>query len=83
MCPYPKEYYPASKVDTSRKLWRKKKKWFNDISDLTLVTPSHWLAGLVKESFLSDYPVIVINNGIDLDIFKPIESDFRERMLFK
>lgn len=46
---------------------------------MTIVTPSQWLAGLVKQSFLKDYPVKVINNGIDLSVFKPMESDFREK----
>lgn len=46
---------------------------------MTIVTPSKWLAGLVKESYLKDYPVKVINNGIDLNIFKPTESDFRKK----
>lgn len=40
---------------------------------MTIVTPSKWLAGLVKESYLRDYPVQVINNGIDLNVFKPAE----------
>ena len=47
--------------------------------NMTVITPSVWLAGLVKQSFLKEYPVKVINNGIDLSIFKPIESDFREK----
>ena len=33
---------------------------------------------LVKKSFLKDFPIKVINNGIDLSIFKPIKSDFRK-----
>ena len=41
--------------------------------DLTIITPSEWLAGIVKESFMKDFPVRVINNGIDLNIFRPIE----------
>lgn len=47
--------------------------------DMTIITPSEWLVGLVKQSFLKDYPVKVINNGINLDVFKPVESDFREK----
>jgi glycosyltransferase involved in cell wall biosynthesis len=47
--------------------------------DMTIVTPSSWLKDLVKQSFLKDYPVEVINNGIDLTIFKPTQSDFRKR----
>lgn len=46
---------------------------------MTIVTPSQWLAGLVKESYLKEYPVNVIYNGIDLTVFKPTESNFRER----
>ena len=55
-----------------------KKELFSGL-DLTIITPSEWLAGLVKESFLKDYPVKVIHNGIDLSIFKPTESDFRAK----
>lgn len=64
--------------DRSSALFEKKKKLFTGL-DLTIVTPSAWLAELVKQSFLKDYPVRVINNGIDLSVFKPSESDFRER----
>lgn len=72
------QVYPSTNIDTSKWLWSKKKKWFTEVEDLTIVTPSDWLASLVKESFLGSYPVKVINNGIDLDVFKPIETDFRE-----
>jgi glycosyltransferase involved in cell wall biosynthesis len=64
--------------DKSSRLFEKKKKLFDEL-DLTIVTPSQWLADLVKESFLQEYPVKVINNGIDLDIFKPRQSDFRTK----
>ena len=64
--------------DRSKVIFEKKKALFSDL-DLTIVTPSQWLAGLVKESFLKEYPVKVIHNGIDLSVFKPSKSDFRER----
>ena len=64
--------------DRSRQIFEMKKALFTGL-ELTIVTPSQWLANLVRESFLKDYPVIVINNGIDLDVFKPTESDFREK----
>ena len=63
--------------DTSKKLFERKKSLLSDL-DLTIVTPSRWLASLVKESFLKDYSVEVINNGIDTSIFKPSKSLFRE-----
>ena len=71
--------YPEIKIDTSRMMHRKKKEWFSGFRDLTLVTPSQWLSGCAKESFLREYPIKVINNGIDLSVFKPIESNFREK----
>lgn len=71
--------YPASKVDRTSKMWNLKKEWFTGVNDLTVVTPSKWLADLAKESYLKDYPVKVINNGIDLGVFKPTESDFRAK----
>lgn len=71
--------YPRSKVDRTRTMWKLKKKWFNGVQDMTIVAPSKWLADLVKQSFLSAYLVKVINNGIDLSIFKPTESNFREK----
>ena len=46
--------------------------------DLTVVTPSRWLADMVAASFLKDVPVKVIHNGIDLSVFKPTPSAFRE-----
>ena len=44
---------------------------------MTIVTPSEWLANLTQESFLKEYAIKVINNGIDLNTFKIVESNFR------
>lgn len=75
-----KKTYPKSMlVDNSRRNFEKKKQLFTGIPNLTIVTPSKWLAGVVKESFLKDYPIKVIHNGIDLNVFKPTSSNFRER----
>ena len=64
--------------DRSKALYRIKREAFSDIN-LTIITPSRWLKSLVQESFLKNYPVEVINNGIDLNLFKPTESDFRKK----
>lgn len=77
-CPQYREY-PKSLFDNSKIMYKLKKKWFTGVENMTLVTPSEWLAGLVKQSFLKDYPVKVINNGIDLSVFKPTSSDFRQK----
>ena len=77
-CPQYKEY-PESFIDDSEKMFIKKKTWFTGVEKLILVTPSRWLKGLTEKSFLSEYPVQVIYNGINLKIFRPLKSDFRKR----
>lgn len=64
--------------DKSKKLYESKRKLFSGLN-LTIVTPSKWLADLVKQSFFKNYPVKVIYNGIDLKIFQPLESNFRKK----
>ena len=77
-CPYGKAEYPLSKNPDTRKMWQVKKSCSKGI-DLTIVTPSKWLAGLAKESFYGDHKIMVINNGIDLSSFKYRDSDVRAR----
>lgn len=64
--------------DRSKALYKKKNNLFSDL-DLTIITPSQWLADITKESFLKAYPVHVIPNGIDLNLFTPRKSNFREK----
>ena len=71
--------YPQSMLDSSRTMWHSKQKWYTDLENLILVTPSQWLADLAKQSFLQNAQIRVINNGIDLSVFKPTQSDFREK----
>lgn len=64
--------------DRSHKLFHDKKKLMTEL-DLTIVTPSEWLASQVAESFLKNKSVRVINNGIDISLFSPYESTFRDK----
>ncbi|MBR2876021.1 MAG: glycosyltransferase, partial [Clostridia bacterium] len=77
-CPQYKGY-PYSKVDNSKLMYNLKKKYFSSLENLTIVTPSQWLKDLIKQSFLNRYDVKVINNGINLSVFKPVNSDFRTK----
>lgn len=77
-CPQIRDY-PRAHVDLTHTMWRLKKKWFTSIEDMVIVTPSAWLASIVQESYLQKYPIKVINNGINLDMFKPTESDFCQK----
>lgn len=77
-CPQKKKYPMSNFSDNSKNNFNEKNSIFNGIKNLVLVAPSEWLANLVEKSFLKDYQLEVINNGIDLKAFKPIESDFRK-----
>jgi glycosyltransferase involved in cell wall biosynthesis len=55
-------------------MYAKKRRWFNGVENLTLVTPSRWLSGKLEGSFLKEYPVQVIHNGIDRTVFRPCEK---------
>lgn len=78
-CPQTRSYPASFGFDSSTWNYTTKKKLFTSVPQMTLVSPSHWLAGLVKQSFLAKYPVEVIHNGIDTGIFKPTPSDLRQR----
>lgn len=69
--------YPASFIDMSKYMWKHKKKTFTNVRDLTIITPSKWLAGLVAQSYLKEYKIKTILNGINLSVFQPTPSDFR------
>ncbi len=65
--------------DTSKIIWNEREKYFTSLKNLTIVSPSEWLAGLIRKSFFKEYPVLVINNGIDLNRFKPKESNVKAK----
>ena len=78
-CPLKKEYPSSLLMDNSRKNYLQKKELITSLKNVNIVVPSKWLADLTKESFLGKYPVNVIYNGVDLEQFKPTESDFRKK----
>ena len=68
--------------DRSKNLFERKKSSLSGV-DLTVITPSRWLEEQVKHSFLKNCRTRVINNGIDLSVFKPCENQFREKYCLK
>lgn len=70
-----KRNYPKSYVyDRSEELYIKKKEIFTCLNKVEIVTPSKWLADLVRHSFLSLYPVRTIYNGIDTRQFRILSN---------
>lgn len=74
-CPALMEYPKSLIFDRSKGNFNEKKRIFNNVPKLQLVTPSQWLSSLIKESYLKNYGVSVINNGIDLMIFRPLSDN--------
>ena len=78
-CPQKKRYPTSLFLDRCSQNFERKKQAFTGVKNMTLITPSKWLADLVKQSFLKEYPVVVRYNTIDANVFKPTPSDFREK----
>jgi glycosyltransferase involved in cell wall biosynthesis len=63
--------YPSSIIDKSTNNYILKKKLFTSNKNITIVSASEWLGGMIRKSYLSKYPLRIIPNGIDLEIFYP------------
>lgn len=60
--------------DLSRKRWQKKTQILKDL-DVTYVAPSHWLADCCRSASVAEGKrTVVIPNGIDTDLFKPMDK---------
>jgi glycosyltransferase involved in cell wall biosynthesis len=66
-------------VDNSLRNYVEKRDLFNSVGKMELITHSQWLGDLVKKSFLKNYVVHLTPSAINLDLFKPLESDLRLR----
>ncbi len=79
-CPQLSEYPRSLVLDNSRRNYITKKYLLSGLENFTIVTPSFWLSRIVSQSFLKNYNCRVINNGIDLRIFRPLDgSSIRNR----
>ena len=78
-CPQKKEYPASAGLDGSCKNYEEKKRLFTGIPNLTLRVPSYWLKKRVQAGFLQEYPVEVVYNTVDRNVFKPTPGDFRKK----
>lgn len=69
------------KQDLSNWIWKRKANAWKDLN-LTIVTPSKWLAKCAKSSSLfKRYPVEVIPYGIDVFTYKPVDRQVARDLL--
>ncbi len=73
-CPKSKNYPSSVFYDNSKNNFSLKRQVFTSNENLTLVPVSNWLGSVVKNSFLKNVPMNVIQNGVDLTSFSPIDS---------
>ncbi|BAZ48267.1 group 1 glycosyl transferase [Nostoc sp. NIES-4103] len=67
--------------DLSNWVWKRKAKAWQNLK-LTIVTCSNWLAECTKSSsLLQNQQIKVIPNGLDVDIYKPIERQTARNLL--
>lgn len=78
-CPQKSEYPMRIGPDMSKQHYLQKERLFTGIPNMMLVTPSQWLADLIRQSYMKQYETAVIHNGVDTEIFKSTANDVRER----
>lgn len=78
-CPLQMAQYKSRLIDRSRKNYLLKKQLYSNLTNVTIVPVSHWLENIVVQSILKRFQVRVIQNGIDLSVFKPTENKIREK----
>jgi len=68
--------------DLSRNNYLRKLNIYRKINNLTIVTPSQWLANTARESSLfSKENIMVIPSGINAKMFKPVNKKFARNLL--
>lgn len=79
-CPEKEEFPKSLLFSAASSNWIKKRIAFCGVRNMSLVTPSKWLAELTRLSFLREYPVTVLHNTIDETVFRYRATDFKARM---
>lgn len=69
-CPLYRKYPFSFNKYNAKKNYQLKKEVFTSVLDMHIVVPSNWLKLQVQKSYLNKYPCTLINNGIDLKVFK-------------
>ena len=78
-CVHKLKYPTTFLIGKSSRNYLKKKSTFEGVKNLSIITPSKWLANLVRFSYLNEYKVSVEYNKIDTEVFKPTFSKFKEK----
>lgn len=70
---------PIFCMDRSKQNYALKSASFTAVKHMTIVPVSNWLGTQIRQSYLNKYPIKVIKNGVDLNVFKPISFSITEK----
>lgn len=76
-CPQTITYPRSLFYDGSKRNWLEKNDSYSGFERLALVSPSEWLAEVIRKSMLNPYSTRVIRNGIDTNLFRPRSSNIK------
>ena len=79
-CPMFRRTRNSPLIDRSTRNFNLKKELFSSNNKLTIVPVSYWVGEIVKSSFLKGKRMVVIPNGIDINVFK---RDISSHLPFK
>ncbi|MEM7230347.1 MAG: glycosyltransferase [Planctomycetota bacterium] len=75
------DIFPPVARDATAWTWKMKKAAFERSENLTMVSPSRWLADLTGQSMLGHLPLHQIDNCVDTEIYHPIDKATARREL--
>lgn len=79
-CPQRSAYPRSLCIDASTRNYNIKKRAFTSIKNMIIISVSDWVGNIVKESFLGKYFIRTIYNGVDMEVFKPTDSNLRQEL---
>lgn len=78
-CKFSSEYPRAIVANAKRNYWQKKE-LFSSIPNMQITVPSLWMRNQVEVSFLKQYPISLLPNGIDVYRIHRQDNKLREKL---
>lgn len=78
-CPIYKDY-PRSLFDRASTNFIQKRKLFTSLPNVTMVPVSKWLGDLTSQSYMGIFPIKVIHNGIDINMFRVKKTALKNKL---
>ena len=77
-CPRKRKDVPNWFLDHSKKVYSDKKKYIQQIEDVTIVGPSQWICDEANKTFMKEKNICCIYNGVDKGVFKEGTQNYKK-----